>query len=132
MKPPVEAPTSRQSRPADVDPERVERVLELDPAARDEARRLVDDQLGVVGDQLAGLAARPGRRAPMRTRPARTDSAAPCATGASPRSASRVSARRRRHGWNGTGPARTREGLSTILCDRVTHKAHIRSYLVVQ
>ena len=37
----------------DVDPERVERVGELDPAARDEARARVDDELGVRLDQLA-------------------------------------------------------------------------------
>ena len=39
MKPPVEAPTSSARRPADVQPERVERVGELDAAARDVRRR---------------------------------------------------------------------------------------------
>ena len=54
VKPPVEAPTSRQSRPSSVDPERLERVVELDPAARDEARAGVDEQIGLGLDQLAG------------------------------------------------------------------------------
>ena len=40
VKPPVDAPTSRHAAPADVDAERVERVLELLAAARDVARRL--------------------------------------------------------------------------------------------
>ena len=39
----------------DVDPERLERVLELDPAARDEPGRLGHQQLGVLGDELARL-----------------------------------------------------------------------------
>ena len=55
MKPPVEAPTSRQRRPLDVEPELLQRVGELDPAARDEARRLVDRDLDVGIDELAGL-----------------------------------------------------------------------------
>ena len=53
MKPPVEAPTSRQSRPATSIAERLERVLELDPAARDEARAGVDEQVRLGLDQLA-------------------------------------------------------------------------------
>ena len=44
----VEAVAARR-----VDAERVERVRELDPAARDEGRRLGEQQLGVLGDQLA-------------------------------------------------------------------------------
>ena len=39
----------------DVDAERVERVGELDPAARDELRRRGDVELDVLGDELAGL-----------------------------------------------------------------------------
>ena len=55
MKPPVDAPTSAQFAAGDVDPERVERVLQLLPAARDEAWRPLDLELDVVGDLLAGL-----------------------------------------------------------------------------
>ena len=55
MKPPVEAPTSSARRPATSTPERVERVGELDPAARDERRRRGDVELDVVGDELPGL-----------------------------------------------------------------------------
>ena len=75
MKPPVEAPTSRQSRPATSIPSAVERVLELDPAARDEARTLVDDELGVAA-RPAGSAQRTGPSRPIRTSPARTAPAA--------------------------------------------------------
>ena len=39
----------------DVDGERVERVLQLLAAARDEARRPLDVELGVLGDLLARL-----------------------------------------------------------------------------
>ena len=46
----VEAPA-----PGGVDAGRLERVGELDPAARDEARALVDGELDVLGDELAGL-----------------------------------------------------------------------------
>ena len=63
MKPPVEAPTSSACRPATSTPERVERVGELDPAARDERRRRGDVELDVRGDELPRLlrpaAARP-------------------------------------------------------------------------
>ena len=48
MKPPVDAPTSSASRPAHVEAEHVERVRELLAAARDEPRRPVDVELGVV------------------------------------------------------------------------------------
>ena len=41
--------------PGGVDARRVERVGELDPAARDEARALVDGHLDVLGDDLARL-----------------------------------------------------------------------------
>ena len=55
MKPPVEAPTSRQRRPAGSTPERVERVAQLDPAARDVGRRRVDPELDVGLHELARL-----------------------------------------------------------------------------
>ena len=55
MKPPVEAPTSTQSRPDDVDVECVERVLQLLATARDEARWALDLELGVVRDLLTRL-----------------------------------------------------------------------------
>ena len=53
MKPPVEAPTSRQSRPATSIAERLQRVLQLGAAAGDVARPGVDDQLRLGLDQLA-------------------------------------------------------------------------------
>ena len=55
MKPPVEAPTSAHARPATSTRERVERVLQLLPAARDEARRPLDLELRVVRKLLARL-----------------------------------------------------------------------------
>ena len=55
MKPPVDAPTSTQSRPRRIDSERVEPVRELLPAARDVRRRLLDGELGVLVDLLARL-----------------------------------------------------------------------------
>ena len=48
--PDVQAPA-----PGDVDARRLQRVGELDPPARDEARALVDGQLDVLGHELAGL-----------------------------------------------------------------------------
>ena len=80
------------AEPADIDSEHIERVLELDAAAGDVGRWLGDRQLGVLGDELAGLGRRPSR--PMRTRPARTDSAALVREPTSPRSASSASIRR--------------------------------------
>ena len=41
--------------PRDVDAQAVKGVLQLDPATRDVGSRPLDDQLGVLGDQLAGL-----------------------------------------------------------------------------
>jgi hypothetical protein len=41
--------------PRRVEPERVERVAQLDPAARDVGRRRVDAELDVGLDELAGL-----------------------------------------------------------------------------
>ena len=76
MKPPVEAPTSRQSRPATSMPSASRRVLQLDPAARDVARRRVDDQLGLRLDQLARPRSATGPSRPTRTPPARTAAAA--------------------------------------------------------
>ena len=61
MKPPVEAPTSRQSRPATSIAERLERVLQLGATAGDVARPRVDDQARVRLDQLA----RPQRHRPV-------------------------------------------------------------------
>ena len=77
-----------------VDPQRVERVAQLDPAARDVRRRRVDAELDVGLDQLAGLGglASPG---PSRTWPAITAAAARVRDGKSPRSASRESRRTR-------------------------------------
>ena len=55
MKPPVDAPTSRQRSPPGTTPKRVERVRELLAAARDVARRPLDGELGVLVDLLARL-----------------------------------------------------------------------------
>ena len=55
MKPPVDAPTSMQSRPSSSTLELLERVRELLAAPRDEARRPVDRELGVVGHLVARL-----------------------------------------------------------------------------
>ena len=55
MKPPVEAPTSSARRPADGRSQRVERVRELDAAARDVRRRAVDLELDLRVDELARL-----------------------------------------------------------------------------
>ena len=80
MKPPVDAPRSRQRRPRHVERERVERARELHAAARDVrvVRRahldrgvLVDERAGLVDARSAdehlageddGLRARPRRR----------------------------------------------------------------------
>ena len=76
VKPPVEAPTSRQRRPAASTPERVERVGELDPAARDEARAARRRRASTSSaTSWPGLAARSPPR-PSRTSPAITDAAA--------------------------------------------------------
>ena len=55
MKPPVEAPTSRQSSPAGSIAERVERVRELLAPARDEPRPALDHELDGLVDLLARL-----------------------------------------------------------------------------
>ena len=61
MKPPVEAPTSRQTRPVGIDPERVERGRELVPAAADVriGRVHADRRRGI--HEVAGLAVEPRR-----------------------------------------------------------------------
>ena len=87
VKPPVEAPTSRQRSPVTSTCERRRRRLELVAAARDVARRLARRaMLGVAGDGGAGLvhhrAARPV------TRPAMTSACARLRVSASPRSTS--------------------------------------------
>ena len=55
MKPPVEAPTSRQSRPAGSTPSASSAVLELLAAAGHEARRLLDLELRGFVQLAAGL-----------------------------------------------------------------------------
>ena len=87
VKPPVEAPTSRQTRPVGVDPERVERAGQLLAAARDEAARRSTSSSGVGRvDQLARLAVEAGAVADRRRGPGRP-AAAPgawCAIAARP------------------------------------------------
>ena len=55
MKPPVEAPTSAQSRPSTSTSNASSAACELLAAARDEARRAVDLELGVLVELLARL-----------------------------------------------------------------------------
>ena len=55
MKPPVDAPTSRQSSPAGSTPKRVERVRELLAAARDVRGAALDRELRGLVDLLARL-----------------------------------------------------------------------------
>ena len=55
MKPPVEAPRSRQSAPGDGEGEVIEGLRELQPAARDVAKLLLDAQLDRRVEQLPGL-----------------------------------------------------------------------------
>ena len=93
MKPPVEAPTSRHAAPGGSTPVRAERVGELDAAARDEPRALVDGDHDVLGHELAGLGRALAAASPRRTSPAITDAAARAREANSPRSASRVSRR---------------------------------------
>ena len=71
----------------DVDPERVERVLQLLPSPRDEARRPLDLELDVVGDLLARACRGPA------TSPASTSACACERDSARPRSTSRTSRR---------------------------------------
>ena len=93
MKPPVEAPTSRQCAPLDLDPERVERVgSSLIPPRETNGGSATMISSAVSATSWLGLSAS-GPSAPIRTRPARTDSAALVRDGAIPRSASRASIR---------------------------------------
>ena len=85
----------------DVEPELRQRVGELDPATRDEARRLVDRDLDVRIDELARLL-RALAALPTRTSPAITDAAARVRDSNRPRSAKRVSRRTRATAANGT------------------------------
>ena len=55
MKPPVEAPISRQTRSVDVDGEMIERGGQLEAAAADVGRAVEDFDGGIDGDGLAGL-----------------------------------------------------------------------------
>ena len=55
MKPPVEAPTSTQSRPSTSISNASSAFRELLSSARDERRRPLDAELDVLVDQLAGL-----------------------------------------------------------------------------
>ena len=78
MKPPVEAPTSRQSAPGGVDAERVERVRELLAAARDEPRRPLDLELDRLVHLLPGLVVarhEPGEHERLRLRAALREAA---------------------------------------------------------
>ena len=76
MKPPVDAPTSRQTRPAGIDPERVERRRELVAAAADvrlrARRRSIATRRRRRGRPACGRAA---RRRPPRPGPGRRGSA---------------------------------------------------------
>ena len=71
MKPPVDAPTSTQSRPATSTSSASSAFCELLASARDEARRSLHLELGVVSDLLARLvvaADEPGEHERLRLR----------------------------------------------------------------
>ena len=91
MKPPVEAPTSRQRAPSTSTSSGSSALASLMPP-RETNGGSETRQLGVSATSWLGLSAS-GPSAPIRTRPARTDSAALVRDGASPRSASRASIR---------------------------------------
>ena len=93
MKPPVEAPTSRQSRPATSIASASSAFSSFSPP-RETYRggSLTSSSASSATSWLGFSASGPSR--PIRTRPARTDSAALVREPASPRSASRVSIRR--------------------------------------
>ena len=84
-----------RAAPGDVEAERVERVGELHPAARDVRAAPLDVELDVVGHQLAGLVGAAPLRAAACTSPAITAAAARVRDANSPRSASRESRRTR-------------------------------------
>ena len=86
MKPPVEAPTSRQTRPDDVDREGRERGRELVAAARDVRGPLLDLERGARA--RSPCPALVTRRPSTRTRPAITSAWARLRVSASPRSQS--------------------------------------------
>ena len=120
MKPPVDAPRSRQSLPARVDAERVERVRELLAAARDESRRPLDGRPR-RRRRPAGRACRSPGRAPRaralapargsrRARAPRAARRAACAWGQGSRSMIPPDAARRRPGDAATASARRRAG----------------------
>ena len=134
MKPPVEAPTSRQREPVDVDPEVVEGMLELEAAAGDVPRPLaIDEELHVIGSRAARAYVARGPSRPILTLPARTDSAALVRDPASPRSASSVSIRRRSMGANGTWrtvqPRAMACGRDPGVCD-CTHRQIAHTFVI--
>ena len=69
VKPPVEAPTSRQRRPPGSTPKASSAFASLIPPRETNGGAALDDQLGVLGDQLPRLAS-PGARRRARRRPA--------------------------------------------------------------
>ena len=87
MKPPVEAPTSRQSRPAGSTPSASSACASFSPPRETKRGGALDLELGVLVDLL-----RPACRSPG-TRPARTSACACARLSASPRSTSRTSSR---------------------------------------
>ena len=93
MKPPVEAPTSRQSRPATSTPSASSAFSSLIPPRETKGGGSATSSSASAATSWLGFCAS-GPSGPIRTRPARTDSAALVREPASPRSASRVSIRR--------------------------------------
>ena len=127
MKPPVEAPTSRQTRPAGSIAERVERRGQLLAAARHERRGSSDARCGVAGSTRSpGLrSSRAPSPAPTRTWPA-SSSACACERGRRPgrdrpaagRAGSRLGCGRRLRRC-GPRAARPRDGVSPSVVDRL-------------
>ena len=93
VNPPVEAPTSRHAPALDLDAEALQRPLELQPAARDVARRVRSRGSPTSGaTSMPGFAATASARADAPRRPSRPRRRG-CAISKSPRSTSSVSRR---------------------------------------
>ena len=102
VKPPVEAPTSRQARPVGSSAEGVERRGELDAAARDPGMRRAGLDPRVFGERRRRPCARVSPSA--LTSPAAIAACARARLAKNPRSTRRRSARLRMRGWRREGP----------------------------
>jgi hypothetical protein len=110
----------------DIDLQRIQRIRELDASARDVRRWLGDEQLGVVGDEVA----RPAGSGPV--------APDPHPPGAHRLGRARARARQAALGQEGVDPSprHVPDGTAVANLERetgcvigLTHKSHIRSYL---